>query len=286
MSKNKYDGGPLDPPAAESGPSAEMAVSAARDGSGSLLQRTDDLPAPQTWQAAVSMHSGGKVLRISAELAGDFTPLQNRGLFGLADALLKAPANVAHELNGNRASFTRLLVLVAGCMMMTGLVMASFAGGYQYLAIPLKLALGLLFGAGLCLPSLYIFACLTGTRHTFREVAAALLMGLGVQALILMAFAPVAWIFSQSTNSPVFMGFLYFVMLLVSAGFGLGLTRRVLAATGGPVSALRIWSVMFVVVMLQLATNLRPLVGEYDGARFAEKQFFLDHWLSSLRHGS
>ena len=285
MSTNEHDGGPLDPLAAESGRSAEIAVSAERDKSGSLQRMQDDLSALQIWQAAVLMHSGGKVLRMSAELAGDFTPLQNRGLFGLAEALLKAPANVAHELTGSRSTFGRLLVLVAGCMMMTGLVMASFSGGYQYLAVPLKLALGLLFGAGLCLPSLYIFACLTGTRHTFREVAGALLMGLGVQALILTAFAPVAWIFSQSTSSPAFMGFLYFSMLLVSAGFGLGLTRRVLAATGGPVSALRIWSVMFVLVMLQLTTNLRPLVGTYDGAHFAEKQFFLDHWLSSIRDG-
>jgi hypothetical protein len=236
------------------------------------------LPAAETGRSAEIVHMRG-------ELAGDFTPLKNRSVLGLAEALLKTPANVAHELKGNRSSFTRLLVLVAACMMMTGLVVASFSGGYQYLAVPLKLALGLLFGAGLCLPSLYIFACLTGTQHTFREVAGALLMGLGVQALILTAFAPVAWIFSQSTRSPAFMGFLYFLMLLVSAGFGLGLTRRVLAATGGTVSALRIWSFMFVVVMLQLATNLRPLVGEYEGVRFGEKQFFLDHWLASFRDG-
>jgi hypothetical protein len=176
-----------------------------------------------------------------------------------------------------------LMLLVAASMAMTGLVMASFSGGYQYLAVPLKLALGLLFGAGLCLPSLYIFACLTGSQHTFRGVAGALLMGLGVQALILTAFAPVAWIFSQSTSSPQFMGFLYVLMLLVSAGFGLALTGRVLAATGQRVRGLRVWSLMFVVVTLQLATNLRPLVGEYEGARLAEKQFFLDHWLGSFQ---
>jgi hypothetical protein len=36
-------------------------------------------------------------------------------------------------------------------------------------------------------------------------------------------------------------------------------------------------------VTLQLATNLRPLVGEYEGAVLAEKQFFLDHWIGSFR---
>jgi hypothetical protein len=253
------------------------------DGDRSGIEGTKAEPA---WQAVVAVHTETAVVRAHSELSGDFTPLKNKTTLGLADALLRSPANVVHELTENRAAFVRLLVLVAACMMMTGLVMASFSGGYQYLAVPLKLAVGLVFGAGLCLPSLYIFACLTGTRQSFRSVAGALLMGLGVQALILTAFAPVAWIFSQSTTSPGFMGLLYVLMLLVSAGFGLGLTGRVLAATGERVKALRIWSVMFVVVTLQLATNLRPLVGEYQGARVAQKQFFLDHWLGNFRDPS
>jgi len=235
---------------------------------------------------AVAASAQSVVVRVRAELAGDFAPIENPSTLGIADALLRAPANVVQELSENRAAFARLLGLVAACMMMTGLVVASFSGGFQYLAVPFKLALGLLFGAGLCLPSLYIFACLTGTRHSFRGVAGALLMGLGVQALILTAFAPVAWIFSQSTSSTAFMGGLWVVMLLVSAGFGLGLTGRVLAATGQPVRALRIWSLMFVVVTLQLATNLRPLVGAYEGVGLADKQFFLDHWFDSLRRGN
>jgi hypothetical protein len=252
---------------------------------GSVAENAVSANPQKALEGAISIPSDGVVVHVHAPMAREFAPLKSPGVFGLADALLKAPAGVAHELNENRSSFTRLLVLVAACMMMTGIVVASFSGGYQYLAVPLKLALGLLFGAGLCLPSLYIFACLSGDRHTFREVAAALLMGLGIQALILTAFAPVAWIFSQSTSSPTFMGLLYFLMLLVSTGFGLGLTGRVLAARGRPVSALWIWSIMFVVVMLQLSTNLRPLVGEYDGVRFAEKQFFLSHWFESLRNG-
>jgi hypothetical protein len=255
----------------------------AEAGSSQLSTPAGPPAAVTAFQAAVLLHSESAVLRAQAELAGDFSPLKNRGTLALADALLRAPANVARELTERTSAFARLMLLVAACMAMTGLVMASFSGGYQYLAVPLKLAVGLLFGAGLCLPSLYIFACLTGSQHTFRGVAGALLMELGVQALILTAFAPVAWIFSQSTSSPQFMGFLYILMLLVSAGFGLALTGRVLAATGERVRGLRIWSLMFVVVTLQLATNLRPLVGEYEGARLSEKQFFLDHWLGSFQ---
>jgi hypothetical protein len=215
-------------------------------------------------------------------LAGEFAALDNPTLFGLADALLKAPANVAHQLNHSRASLFRFLLLIVGCLAVSGVVVASFAGGYQYLAVPAKLAVGLLFGAALCLPSLYIFSCLSGSAHGLRNVAAALLMGLGVQALLLIGFAPIAWIFSQSTSSEAFMGFLYLLLLLISAGFGLALTGKVLAATGRRARALWLWNMMFVVVTLQLTTNLRPLVGEYEGVALAEKQFFLSHWAGEL----
>jgi hypothetical protein len=243
------------------------------------MQPVPITPAP--WHANHREQQG--VVAHRPRLAGDFKPLKNASLFGLADALLKTPANVAYQLNTSQKSVTRLLVLVVGCLLLTGLVVASFSGGYQYVAVPLKLTLGLVFGAGLCLPSLYVFSCLSGTQHTFKSVAGALLMGLGVQALLLLGFAPIAWIFSQSTNSPVFMGFLYFVLLLVSMGFGLALTRRVLAAAGRRVTGLAVWNLMFAVVLLQLATNLRPIVGEYSGPQFAEKQFFLGHWFDSLR---
>lgn len=215
-------------------------------------------------------------------LAGDFERVDNPTLFGLADALLKAPANVVYQLNHSRASLLRFVLLVMGSLMLTGVVVASFSGGYQYLAVPLKLAFGFVFGAALCLPSLYIFSCLSGTQHSLRNVAAALLMGMGVQGLLLIGFAPIAWIFSQSTSSASFMGFLYLVMLLVSAGFGLALTGRVLAATGDRARVLWIWNMMFVVVMLQLTTNLRPIVGEFDGIKLGEKEFFLSHWGRSI----
>jgi len=215
-------------------------------------------------------------------LAGNFEGMDNPTLFGLADALLKAPANVVYQLNHSRASLLRFVLLVMGSLMLTGVVVASFSGGYQYLAVPLKLAFGFVFGAALCLPSLYIFSCLSGTQHSLRNVTAALLMGMGVQGLLLIGFAPIAWIFSQSTSSPSFMGFLYLVMLLVSAGFGLALTGRVLAATGDRARVLWIWNMMFVVVMLQLTTNLRPIVGEFDGLELGDKEFFLSHWGRSL----
>ncbi|HEU5074423.1 MAG TPA: hypothetical protein VFU02_09625 [Polyangiaceae bacterium] len=241
--------------------------------------------ADAVWQPVAPSKSSspfGPPRPVAFGLAGNFERMENPTLLGLADALLKSPANVVYQLNHSRASLLRFVLLVVGSLLLTGVVVASFSGGYQYLAVPLKLAFGFVFGAALCLPSLYIFSCLSGTQHTLRNVTAALLMGMGVQGLLLIGFAPIAWIFSQSTSSPSFMGFLYLAMLLVSAGFGLALTGRVLAATGDRARVLWIWNMMFVVVMLQLTTNLRPIVGEFDGVKLGEKEFFLSHWGRSL----
>lgn len=247
-----------------------------------LERVTDAAWHPLATSAAVPQPLEYVNTRARVGLAGNFERLDNPSLMGLADALLKSPANVVYQLNHSRSSLVRFVLLVVGSLMLTGVVVASFSGGYQYLAVPLKLALGFVFGAALCLPSLYIFSCLSGTQHTLRNVTAALLMGMGVQGLLLIGFAPIAWIFSQSTSSPSFMGFLYLVMLLVSAGFGLALTGRVLAATGTRARILWIWNMMFVVVMLQLTTNMRPIVGKFEGVGIAEKEFFLSHWGRSL----
>ena len=39
---------------------------------------------------------------------------------------------------------------------------------------------------------------------------------------------------------------------------------------------------MFVVVALQLATTLRPLVGEFDGFWLHDRTFFLAHFVECL----
>ena len=63
--------------------------------------------------------------------------------------------------------------------------------------------------------------------------------------------------------------------------FGLRLTRRALVDAGGrKVPAVGLWSLVFLLVVLQMSTTLRPLVGPFEGLGLAEKEFFLSHWIS------
>jgi hypothetical protein len=220
--------------------------------------------------------------RVGETLRGDAVPL-GKGPFAVVEALLKAPARVLHDVQHGRGALFKLTALVLVTMIVTGLVMASFSGGLQLLAVPVKLGLGVFFCALICLPSLYIFSSLAGAEQSLKETWGALLMGVALIGVLLVGLAPVSWVFSQATTSPIFMGVLHVVFLLIASWFGLGLVHRALAAANGrPIKGSVLWSLLFLLVVLQMTTTLRPIVGEYDGAIFHEKQFFLAHWIEEI----
>ncbi|MDQ3037937.1 MAG: hypothetical protein M3Y87_36415 [Myxococcota bacterium] len=226
---------------------------------------------------------GGRVVRDEPILRGGDTPLEERGPLAILEALLKSPASVLHDIQRGGSALPRLCALVIATMLLTGLVMATFSGGMQLLLVPLKLSAGIFFCALICLPSLHIFSCLAGAEQTLKETWGALLMGVALLGVLLVGFAPVTWVFSQATSSAAFMGALHLMFLLISCVFGLGLVQRSLAAMNrAPVRGTGMWSVLFVLVLLQMTTTLRPLVGSYGGALVEGRLFFLTHWIAGL----
>ena len=217
-------------------------------------------------------------------LRGNAEPIIGRGAFAMAEALLKSPASVLHEIESGRGAAFRLSAVLLTAMLLTGLVMATFGGGVQLLLVPLRLSLGIFFCALICLPSLHIISCLAGAEQSLKDTWSALLMGLALMGVLLVGFAPVSWVFAQATSSVAFMGALHLAFLGVSCSFGLGLVNRTLSAMNRrPIPGLGLWRVLFVLVLLQMTTTLRPLVGPDDGMLFHDRMFFLAHWASSLR---
>jgi hypothetical protein len=47
---------------------------------------------------------------------------------------------------------------------------------------------------------------------------------------------------------------------------------------------LRLWGFIFVLVVLQMSTTLRPLLGIYEPLRANEKKFFVTHWFDAGDH--
>ena len=149
---------------------------------------------------------------------------------------------------------------------------------------PVKLALGTLLSVLICLPSLYIFACLGGIDARLRTVSGALFAAVGLGALLLIGFAPVAWIFSQSTDSVAFMAALHLILWAIGISFGLRLVEAMgRLLTGSARSHLKLWGFIFIVVCLQMTTTLRPIVGTSKHFLPGEKKFFLAHWLETMK---
>ena len=93
--------------------------------------------------------------------------------------------------------------------------------GTQIWAAPVKIGGGLLISALICLPSLYIFACLSGSQARLSEICGMVAGLLLLTTILLVGFAPVAWLFSQSTESVVWMGALHLVFWFIASCFGL-----------------------------------------------------------------
>ena len=217
------------------------------------------------------------------ELPGESCPLSQYGLGAVVDGLLKAPAQVLHEIRAHGPVAAPLLAIAALSLAMTGLVMASHAGGMQLAIVPLRVTLGLFFGAAICLPSLHILSSLGGGTQTLRETVGILIMVVAILALLLVGFAPVGFVFSQATESNAFLGGMYLLFLGVSAAFAGRLLRGAFEQVSGrALPVLRLWLLVFVLVLVQLSVTLRPLIGTFEGYRLQDRRFFLEHWSQEL----
>ena len=215
-------------------------------------------------------------------------PAIEPGLAGVLGALLKNPARLLRALGapGEGAHILlRLALTIAVCGAVYGLVMGSLSGGVQLWAAPAKLTVGLFASILLCLPSLHIFLCLNGAEIRPTQVTGALLGMVALITLLLVGFAPVAWIFSQSTDSLVVMGLLHLLFWVTGLWFGVRLIKGLAAcaeAASPSLGHLKVWIVIFVLVSLQMSSALRPLIGTAPTLLPTEKRFFLQHWTESM----
>ncbi|PYI86882.1 MAG: hypothetical protein DME26_08070 [Verrucomicrobia bacterium] len=207
------------------------------------------------------------------------------GVLTAVESLLRQPRRVMYRLRQTESgSLIAALVLIAlVCSLGYGVVVGTFSGGIQLWAAPIKVAAGLFISALICLPSLYVFSCLGGSRASVKELFGLVAGLLTLMTVLLISFAPVAWIFSQSTKSVVAMGALHLVFWFVATYFGVrflnaGFAHHQDKSSGG----LSVWVLIFVMVMLQMTTALRPIVGTADTLLPVEKKFFVTHWVDSL----
>ena len=202
------------------------------------------------------------------------------------EAILRQPRRVMFQLRqpgAGRLVFSMVLVAVI-CSLIYGVVIGTFSMGDQLWAAALKVAAGMLVSSIICLPSLYIFTCLSGSQARLVEICGLVAGLLMLMTILLIGFAPVAWLFSTSTESVTWMGVLHLVFWFVATFFGLRFLENGFAHSRARSTAgLNTWIIIFVLVVIQMTTALRPIIGRADTFLPTEKKFFLTHWGDNIK---
>lgn len=204
-----------------------------------------------------------------AVLARLFGPVPDEPI---ADWLVEAPSRQR-----------RLAALAAGGLVLYGGVAGLFAGGGQVwvsaLKAPLVVALALL----LCLPSLVVSTALGGARWSARRLVAAALAFTAGLSLLLVTLLPISWLFTVSSRQLASLATLHVLAWSIALLFAQRALRNFTPVRGR--TALALWTWLFLVVSLQSATYLQPILWREAGTDLfpRPRQFFLEHFAAAAK---
>jgi|GEM_PF-352027 len=200
--------------------------------------------------------------------------------------LLKKPLSVIHTMDDKGGvSWMPIFAMTVFSLTLFGFIVGSFQGATEQMWLaPAKIVGGVLFSSLICLPSLYIFCCIGGLDKKFSTILGIQSCTMAITSLLLIGFSPVIWLFSSSSDSMSFFGFLCISIWLICLFMGLKFLTKTGKAFGmSHTKHLYLWATIFTLVTLQMPTTLRPIIGQSDKIlELDEKKFFLQHWGEEL----
>ncbi len=204
-------------------------------------------------------------------------------------ALLKAPQWLIVQIDSDRALVHRALRMTLWGLVfhaIFGLALGLFGGWSTAGMAAAKTPLIALCSLLLCFPSLYVFGCIGGLPLSLPQAAAIAGALVAVTGLLLLALAPVAWLFAVSTNNLAFVVLLTLLIWLVASGFARAFLDRLKSSVRlKRLAGLNWWLLIYLLVTWQMTTFLRPLLGPAaEGWWTSEKMFFLVHFGRAIFH--
>lgn len=202
------------------------------------------------------------------------------------DQILRGADLLMERLEGPESArvLVRLAAIAIIGFLVYGVILGSFSGGDNWWTSPAKVLIGVLVCATICFPSLYIFVSLAGADARATHVLGMLLGALASTGILLAGFAPIAWVFSQSSSTISLLAPIHLIVWLIS----FLASQRILSAglrrwRARPSATVGLWATIFLVTSLQMMTAMRPLLGPAHGFGFRdERKFFLAHWADTI----
>ena len=183
---------------------------------------------------------------------------------------------------GKLVGFLILLTLVGTALF--GAALGSFVDGRVALLDAVKMSGISVFSFALCYPTMYVFACISGSTLSPLRLLGVGLVSMATLGCLLAALAPILWLFAVSTEA---VGFIV-VFACVLGGVALAFAYRPIAgAVGKGIAAtsagFKVWFVLFIVVALQAITLVRPMLEPVGAERNpVGKCFFIRHFARTL----
>jgi hypothetical protein len=160
----------------------------------------------------------------------------------------------------------KIVVLLVLCGGLHGMAMGSHSGNFlQLLLSAIKIPFLIAISTGICIPSLFAMATISGLRDDFPAVIRAVLASQATVAVTLCCLSPLLFLLYASTDDYTFTKlFNAFLFLVASLAGQITLQkhyRDLVRRDPRHVHGRRLWWFLYVLVTIQLAWVLRPFIG-------------------------
>ncbi|MBX7059996.1 MAG: hypothetical protein K1X75_18185 [Leptospirales bacterium] len=209
------------------------------------------------------------------------------------ESIFRNAGEIAAEIAANPRPWRlclKLFIIILACGGAYGLTMGLAHSWLQSLSAGLKTPLLYILTLAVCLPTLHFIGLFLGSRFTFWQSMAVLLMGVAVNAALLFGFASISLFFLATGAGYRFLLFMHVLFFAVSGFAGLvsiHRTHKLLANSDGGgtgnASLLQAWMLLYMFVGTQMAFTLSPFVGRetaFYWFHHPDKNFYSYLWAS------
>jgi hypothetical protein len=216
--------------------------------------------------------------------------------FSVVGSLLRDRQTFLEEIHEGRKLKTKIsaLLLSSFCFFaIYGAIIGASHSPLQILSSTIKLPALYLITLLVCLPTLYIFNVLFGSKQTIGQHFTYLLTAISVISLLLCGFAPVALFFLITVNDYNFFLLLNVAIFALTGVLGISFLYQIMRPIASEKSdkgdegvkirtnILKFWLILYGFVGSQLGWTLRPFFGspgQFELFRPREGSFFTGVW--------